>query len=48
MKADNEADRAYDEWYEGLQTIDNLFSLLETAEGPGDKAKWPKWAEDED
>ncbi len=48
MKADNEAQKAFEEWFEGLQTLDDMFNLLESAEGPGIKAQGPEWAEDED
>ena len=48
MKADNEAEKAFQEWYEGLQTLDEMFNLLETAEGPGIKAQGPEQAEQDD
>ncbi len=48
MKADNEAQKAFEEWFEGLQTLDDMFNLLESAEGPGIKAQGPEQAEDED
>ncbi len=48
MKADNEAQKAFEEWFEGLQTLDDMFNLLESAEGPGIKAQGPEWSEDED
>ena len=48
MKANNEAEKAFQEWYEGLQTLDEMFNLLETAEGQENKAKGPQWADDED
>ncbi len=48
MKADNEAQKAFEEWFEGLRTRDDMVIQLEPAQGPGNKAQGPEWAEDED
>jgi hypothetical protein len=45
---EKEAAAAFQEWYESLPTVDEMFEQLEKAEGPGNKAQGPQWADDED
>jgi len=46
--ADNEEGRAFNDWFEGLQTLDEMFNLLESAEGRENKGQGPGSADNED
>ena len=45
---EKEAAAAFQEWFDNLPTIDDIFNELEQAEGPGIKAQGPPGADDED
>ena len=45
---EKEAAAAFQEWYESLPTVDEMFEQLERPEGPENKAQGPQWADNED
>ena len=45
---EKESAAAFQEWFDNLPTIDDIFNELEQAEGPGIKAQGPEQAEQDD
>lgn len=44
---ESESEKAFQSWFEGLQTVDEMFNQLEQPEGPGNKAQGPETKENE-